>query len=257
MTGALTQPIPGPRPEDSATTRLEKTLVREIASGKWPVGALLPSETELCEQTGLSRYAIRQVVGRLTRIGLVSKQQGIGTTVLRSTPAPSYVQTMGTFADLSQYARGTELVVTEKQQIAAEGQICELLSCAPGEKVLRLSGVRYLGDQERVAIAIVAIYVASRYSKLRGLTARPKTPVHSLIEQTYDVQITRVEQDIHGALIIGTNATTLDVADGSAGLFIVRRYYLNSELVEVTTGLHPAERFSYSMAFALSSSNSV
>jgi len=84
-----------------------------------------------------------------------------------------------------------------------------------------------------------------------GMTKSPKTPVYSLIERSYGVRITKVQQDIHGTLIAGASAAALNVSDGAAGLFIILRYYIDAELVEVTTGLHPADRFVYSMAFQL------
>ncbi|CAN7749750.1 UTRA domain-containing protein [Variovorax sp. LjRoot178] len=83
------------------------------------------------------------------------------------------------------------------------------------------------------------------------MTKSPKTPVYSLIERSYGVRITKVQQDIHGTLIAGASAAALNVSDGAAELFIIRRYYIDAELVEVTTGLHPADRFVYSMAFQL------
>ncbi|SDE57708.1 UTRA domain-containing protein [Variovorax sp. CF079] len=55
------------------------------------------------------------------------------------------------------------------------------------------------------------------------MTKSPKTPVYSLIERSYGVRITKVQQDIHGTLIAGASAAALNVSDGAAGLFIIRR----------------------------------
>jgi GntR family transcriptional regulator len=237
--------------DESRADTLERTLRLEIAAGKRAVGSLLPTETELCEQTGLSRYAVRKVIGKLTELGLVSRQQGIGTTVLAAQPQPRYVQSMGSIEDLLQYARGTEFNIDEKRFINAKDGECELLQCAPREKWLKLAGVRCSTGEDRAPISLVCIYVAARYSDLQGMTKSPKTPVYSLIERSYGVRITKVQQDIHGTLIAGASAAALNVSDGAAGLFIIRRYYIDTELVEVTTGLHPADRFVYSMAFQL------
>ena len=237
--------------DESRADTLERTLRQEIAAGKRAVGSLLPTETELCEQTGLSRYAVRKVIGKLTELGLVSRQQGIGTTVLAAQPQPRYVQSMGSIEDLLQYARGTEFNVDEKRFIYAKDGECELLQCAPKEKWLKLSGVRCSAGEDRAPISLVTIYVAARYSDLQGMTRSPKTPVYSLIERSYGVRITKVQQDIRGMLIDGESAEALKVSDGAAGLLIVRRYYIGTELVEVTTGVHPADRFVYSMAFQL------
>lgn len=239
--------------EESIADALERTLKSEISSGKRPVGSLLPTETELCQQTGLSRYTVRKIVGRLTEQGLVSRQQGIGTTVMAAQAQSRYVQTMGSIEDLFQYASGTEFKVEKRGIVRAADAECDLLQCPLGTKWLRVSGVRYGKSQDSAQkpIAQVMIYVAARYGEPHGLGKSPKTPVYSLIEASYGVRFTRVEQEIHGRVIAGDAAVTLAVPDGSAGLLIVRRYYIGEELVEVTTGLHPAERFIYSMAFQL------
>ncbi|HSV82858.1 MAG TPA: GntR family transcriptional regulator [Ramlibacter sp.] len=237
--------------DESRVDALERALRLEIAAGKRAVGSLLPTETELCEQTGLSRYAVRKVIGKLTELGLVSRQQGIGTTVLAAQPQPRYVQSMASIEDLLQYASGTEFNVDDKRFIHAKDGECDLLQCAPGEKWLKLAGVRCSAGEHRVPISLVSIYVAARYGDLQGMTTSPKTPVYSLIERSYGVRITKVQQDIRGILIAGESAAALKVSDGAAGLFIIRRYYIGAELVEVTTGLHPADRFVYSMAFQL------
>jgi DNA-binding GntR family transcriptional regulator len=237
--------------DESGAEALERTLRQEIATGKRPIASLLPTETQLCEQTGLSRYAVRKVIGKLTELGLVSRQQGIGTTVLAAAPQPRYVQSMTSIEDLLQYARGTEFGVDEKRFIYAKGADCELLQCAPKEKWLKLSGVRCSAGADKAPISLATIYVAARYSDLQGMTRSPKTPIYSLIERSHGVRITKVQQDIHGTLITGTHAAALKVSSRSAGLLIVRRYYIGTELVEVTTGLHPADRFVYSMAFQL------
>jgi GntR family transcriptional regulator len=241
--------------DESRADALERRLRREIADGTRPVGSLLPTETDLCKQAGLSRYAVRKVIGKLTELGLVSRQQGIGTTVLAAQPRYRYVQSMGSIEDLMQYAMGTEFNVAEQRVVKAKEGECDLLQCKSGDKWLKLAGVRTSTSTSggRAPISLVTIYVAARYGELKGLTKSPRTPVYALIERSYGVRITRVHQEIRGMLIAGDSASALKVEEGSAGTFIIRRYYIGEELVEVTTGLHPAERFVYSMAFQLAS----
>jgi len=61
--------------------QLAQTLLNEIESGHYPVGSLLPTEFELCEQFGVSRSTAREAVKRLVQLGLVVRQPRVGTTV--------------------------------------------------------------------------------------------------------------------------------------------------------------------------------
>lgn len=49
----------------------------------------------------------------------------------------------------------------------------------------------------------------------------------------------------------GAQADALRVPDGSAGLGIIRTCFVHDKVVVVTTGMHPASRFSYSTTFQL------
>lgn len=233
-------------PDESRLEALERMLKAEITSGQRVVGSLLPTEAELCKRTGLSRYAVRKAVANLTDQGLVSRQQGVGTKVLASHPQQRYVQNMGSIQDLFQYAGGTEFRVDERRTIRAAEE-AEFLQCEPGDKWLKLAGVRYGPGAPPQAIALVTIYVAARYSNLDGLGKTPRTPVYSLIERNYGVRFSRVQQELRAKVLTRVEAAAVDAEEGSAALLILRRYFVGADLCEVTTGLHPTDRFTYSM----------
>jgi DNA-binding FadR family transcriptional regulator len=68
------------RPARFASVVVED-LAREIVSGKWAEGDLVPTEPALCEEFGFSRTVIREALKLLEERGLVRVEQGRGTTV--------------------------------------------------------------------------------------------------------------------------------------------------------------------------------
>ncbi|CAB3801449.1 HTH-type transcriptional repressor NagR [Paraburkholderia caffeinitolerans] len=245
--------VPQPRHVD-----LARTLMEDIRQGRFAVGEMLPTEAELCAQWGLSRYAVRQAIQKLCNLGLITRQAGVGTTVLADRPQTRYVQSMDTLSDLALYAKGTCLRVSSRRTILADASQTALLRCEAGAKWLHLEGVRHggkgSGENADEPIALVDIYVNAEYSKLTGLAKTLDKPVYTMIEEQYGIKVTRVEQEIQGLLLEGAVADTLQVESGSAGLRIVRTYFVRDKVIEVTTGVHPASRFSYSMAFRLAPS---
>ena len=241
--------VPQPRHVD-----LARTLMQDIREGRFAVGEMLPTEAELCAQWGLSRYAVRQAIQKLCSLGLVTRQAGVGTTVMADRPQTRYVQSMDTLSDLALYAKGTRLRVNSRRQFQADASLAPLLQCEAGAKWLRIEGVRYGGAGADEPISLVDIYVNAEYSRLAGLTKTLDKPVYTMIEEQYGIKVTRVEQQIQGLLIEGAAADALRVPDGSAGLRIVRTYFVRDKLIEATTGVHPASRFSYSMSFQLAQS---
>jgi DNA-binding GntR family transcriptional regulator len=239
-------PRPQPRHLD-----LARTLMQGIRSGQPPVGGLLPTEAELCAQWGLSRYMVRQAIQKLCDLGLVTRQPGVGTRILADRPKTKYIQSMDTLFDLTHYARGTVFRTAVHEEVRASAAEAELLRCCPGDGWFHISGVRFSSSERPEAIALVDIYLAARFAHLPDLRETSDVPVYMLVENAYGVRVTRVEQEIQGTLIEGSASRALGVVPGVPGLRIVRSYFVGEELIEVTKGIHPADRFSYSSSFQL------
>jgi len=243
---AVSLESPQPRHVD-----LARTLMQDIGSGRYRIGDMLPTEAELCAQWNLSRYAVRQAILKLCELGLISRQAGIGTRVIASRPHTRYVQSMDSLSDLARYAHDTRLDVLSRSVRPASEEESRLLRCAPGAKWLHIEGIRHEVSGADVPIALVDVYVAERYSGLKGVEKTLNTPIHTMLEQQFGIKATRVEQQIQGLLLVGEQAAALRVPDHSAGLRIVRTYYTQDTIIELTSGVHPASRFSYSMTFQL------
>ncbi|AGI24099.1 GntR family transcriptional regulator [Pseudomonas sp. MT3] len=240
---------PAPRHLD-----LARSLMQDIRNGQPAIGELLPTEAELCAKWGLSRYTVRQAIQKLCALGLVTRQAGVGTTVVASRPQSRYTQSMDNLSDLVRYAQGTRFRMTGRQDLKAGAEHAQLLRGAAGGRWLHLNGTRLSADDDGEPIALVDIYVDAAYGDLPGISPSMDVPVYTLIEERYGIKVTRVEQEIQGVLIEGAAADLLQVPRGSPGLRIIRTYFVRDRVIEVTTGMHPASRFSYSMSFQLSSS---
>lgn len=63
--------------------KVYEDLKNSILSGKYPDGALLPSEHELCDIWQLNRATVRQALNELVKDGYIVKHQGKGSIVRR------------------------------------------------------------------------------------------------------------------------------------------------------------------------------
>src|SRR6185369_12033941 len=59
--------------------RVKQHLKQGLASGRWPPGALMPSEAELVAEFGVSRMTVNRALRELQAEGLVDRSQGVGT----------------------------------------------------------------------------------------------------------------------------------------------------------------------------------
>jgi len=228
-----------------------QALMQDIANGRYPVGELLPPEMELCTQFGVSRHTIRESIRKLQERGLITRQRGVGTRVKAQQGESKYVHSASTIPDLLQYAKDTRLVPGKVGELIANQALSEKLRCHVGQRWVSIKGIRYAG-KEKLPMALTEIYLNPAYSGIKKMVGTLKLPVHTLIERQYGESIVEVKQEICATLITAADAKLLQVAAGSAGLMIIRKYLgANEQILEIAVNLHPAARYSYCMSLQL------
>jgi GntR family transcriptional regulator, phosphonate transport system regulatory protein len=89
-------------------TALLQTLEADIAAGRYPPGARLPSEADLAARFGVNRHTVRRALAALAEAGIVHARRGAGVFVL---------------GRLTDYPLGRRTRLT--QNLAAAGQRAE------------------------------------------------------------------------------------------------------------------------------------
>lgn len=92
----------------SLISQVTEQLRDEICSGRWAVGAKIPTETALSELTGTGRNTVREAVQALVHTGLLERRQGSGTYVVATSDVGG---TLGKY-----FAGAHERDVTELRQ---------------------------------------------------------------------------------------------------------------------------------------------
>ncbi len=239
------------RPEGDAAqplyVQLAQTLGDRIASGTYPVGSLLPTEAELGETFAVSRYTVRQAIQHLRQQGLVSARKGVGTRVEAVHAAPSYTQSMHSLSELLQFAHETRLDIIAIEDVAARGALAEMLGCRPRKEWVRIEGIRHAGRGEP-PICYSEVYLDAAYKDLAKNVETLTTAIWSLIERNYGEQFVEVEQQIEAVVLSPERAAQLKAKPGSPALKFTRRYFVTGRrLVELSSSIHPADRFAYRM----------
>lgn len=229
---------------------IARHLMQGIASGRFAVGSLLPTEHALCEQYQTSRHTIRVALAELQQLGLVSRRKNVGTRVEASRPKNNFRSSLESVDDLVQFGARHMRVVQSIEEVAASSALAQELGCAPGARWLRISSLRMQGKPAAAPIGWTDVYVDPAYADIAELVrATPDVLISSLIETRYGRYIAEIEQDIRAATVTDpAMAETLQLDLGQAVLKIVRRYRdACGEAFEISVTVHPAERFSVSM----------
>ncbi|MBS0241592.1 MAG: GntR family transcriptional regulator [Proteobacteria bacterium] len=227
--------------------QLAQTIGDRIAKGEYAVGSLLPTEAELGQSFGVSRYTVRQAIQHLRNQGLVNARKGVGTRVQAAGSEPNYTQSMRSLGELLQYATETRLDVIKVEEISARGALAEILGCRPKKAWIRVAGIRH-GLRGEPPHCHSEIYIDEAYRSLADEAGSLRTAMWSLIETRFGETVVEVDQEIEATLLEPEMARLLETEPGAPALKFTRRYYVTGRrLVEMSISLHPADRFSYHM----------
>jgi len=231
----------------SSGPELARELTEAIASGRYAVGSLLPTEFELCEQHGLSRYAVRKALDELQELGLISRRKNVGTRVEASRPATGFTQSIATVDELAQFGARHVRVVRSTQQIVADLALAKELGCVGGSRWLRVSSLRMDDSAKARPLCWTDVYVDAAHADIAKLVRKsPQRLISSLIEERYGRAIARIRQEIEAVSLPPELADELKAEAGSPALSIIRRYIdAAGEVFEISRSIHPGNRFTF------------
>jgi len=220
-------------------------LIKRIATGKYPVGSNIPTETELSQSYDISRHTVREALRRLHDAGLISRRRRSGTEVVARNPPTSYKQPINSTKDLLQYAENTRLIVRSKARIRCDAALAEVLASNVGREWLRVYTMRVLPGDPR-PICLTTSYLNIDLANIDEHIDNLAGPVSAMLEAAYDLRIANIEQSIQAVRLTRREAKLLRIELGSPALRAVRRYFDERQrLVELSDAIHPGDRFTY------------
>ncbi len=202
--------------------QLYELLYRNIASGHWRPGDMLPSETELIERYQISRITVRQALAMLVKDGLIYRRRGLGTFVA----VPKIEQGLNRIVSFSEdmqwrgFQAGT--VVLSSALVAASKDIAKRLEIEAGERIARLERLR-LADGEPMSLEISHLIDRLCPGVLEKDFAR--TPLRDTLARDYDLVLSNAKQQIRAIVAWGELAEKLSVSSGAPLFYIERTSY--------------------------------
>jgi GntR family transcriptional regulator len=208
-------------PGTSLHRQLYMVLREQITRGLYVSGDSLPTEEELCDLFSVSRITVRRALTDLEHSGLVKKRQGRGTFVSSDLPIARPAATLNLIDSLSKHARESKVKVLDVATTEALGAIAHQLECAPGERAVHASRIRYSG---KTTLMVTEAWVPERYGK--GLTVS-ELKKHALYEilLAQGIRFERVVQEITAVAAAPYYAKLLNVEIGTPLLRLTRLLY--------------------------------
>ena len=217
--------------------RIQQKIKSQILSGVYRDGDLLPSETDLIKIYSSTRGTVRQALEALVREGYIIKQQGKGSIVQRS-----YRRTLGVLS-----VKGFSQIVTEKKLAIDTVLITKPSVTAWDEpffyqlnELERNAGCIYLKRVRCVnkePVMLESTYIPNL--NLPGFCKNPfvKGSLFETFSVNYQIEITKVEQDLRSVLADKNASVLLNVKTGTPLLHIYLKFSTSREHLNIYSSL--------------------
>jgi len=233
----------------SKDLEISSQLEADIQSGSYPVGARLPTEDELCKIFGASRYSVRQALGSMVGLGLISRHKRLGSFVISTSRVSQLIQSVASIQQLLNYPSETIRETLETQFITANHELAAVLQCAPGDTWFHIKAIRH-PKHSKTPICQTDIYILPQFAGVIKHKKHAQIPIADQIFEMYGETADTTQIDIVATNVDSITGETLKVKKNSPALTVYRRYAnAKGKVFEVGVGIHPAERYTYSFNF--------
>ena len=222
-------------------------LQKEIRLGRYDIGKLLPTETELMARFSASRQTVREALRILMDQGLIVRRAGLGSVVIAAEPPVLFTHSVTSLTEWLRYSNETYRDVVGSREITADRKLAAFLKCEPGKHWFLVEAIRR-SDRFAAPLGWAEIYVLRKFAGVVKRSDHGRTPVHEQIAKMFGQTTERAQMEIFSRGMPAGLAKALQVKAGSPALTVVRRYYgIGEELFEVTVTTHPEGRYTYTM----------
>lgn len=192
-------------------------IVARIAAGDLLPGGMLPSETQLARDSGVSQGTARKALMMLEQHGIVRREQGRGTFVTARTPESSLFNFFRLRPEDGSVVQPEvmEERISQRKATATERQS---LDGAPGT-VIEIRRIRSLLGKSRVIET--SVISADIFAGIERRSPLPSA-LYVVYQQAYGVIILHADEAIKASAATPDEAASLDIAPGTAVLRVER-----------------------------------
>jgi GntR family transcriptional regulator, histidine utilization repressor len=218
--------------------RVKQHLKDGLAAGRWPPGALMPSEAELVARFGVSRMTVNRALRELQAEGLVQRSQGVGTFAAPLHMLASTLTISDVHDDIVARGHRHSAQVHVQRRETASAALAAQLGVPVGGTVFHTllvhlqDGLPVQCEDRYVNPAEAPGYIDADFTQT--------TPTHELFATT---ALWRAQYRVEAARPTPDEARWLGVPAHEACLVIVRRTFSRRAPITLARLVHPGGRY--------------
>ena len=231
---------PTTRPPQAAApyAHIKQYLKDELARGRWPPGAAMPSDAELVAQFGVSRMTVTRALNELRSEGLVERVQGVGTFAAHLARVASQLRIRDLHEEITERGHRHRSQVKLAREEAAGAAVAQRLGLEPGAPLFHTLIVHF---EDEVALQCEDRYVnPQRAPGYLGNDFTRITPTQYLLQVA---PLWQAQYSIEAALPTALEARLLGIERSEPCLVVVRRTVAQDVPITWARLVHPGSRY--------------
>ncbi len=217
--------------------QIKDLILRELASGEWRPGEVIPSEAELALRFNVSQGTVRKAIDEMAAENLLVRRQGKGTFVATHNDPRAFFR----FLRIVPNEGGVAVphsVPLECWRAKAGQEAARLLEIPPGSPIIIVSRLLEFGGRP---VVLDEIYLPGE--TFQGMTLEmlqeSQESLYTLFETRFGVRMIRAEERLRAVAADRNSAERLKVGEGAPLLSVERiTYTYGDKPVEWRRGLY-------------------
>lgn len=231
-------PIPRPPQAAAPYARIKQYLKDELARGRWPPGAAMPSDAELVAQFGVSRMTVTRALNELRSEGLVERVQGVGTFAAHLARVASQLRIRDLHEEINERGHHHRAQVQFAREEAASAALAPRLGLQGGAPVFHSLIVHYENE--------LALQCEDRYVNPQRAPGYLDNDFTRITPTQYLLQVAplwEAQYSIEAALPSAQEARLLGIERSEPCLVVVRRTLGVDGPITLARLVHPGSRY--------------
>jgi GntR family transcriptional regulator len=198
---------------------IREKIKTEIQDGTLSPGQRLPSNDELARSFSVSRMTVRKALLDLATMGLIHKQQGVGTFISQVNVTADYTKLTSFSEDAINQGKTPSAKLIGIKRITVEGEIARDLLLKNDDNVIVVERLRFI---DNYPVAIQVSYLSEKlFPELINEDEKALQSMNVYIAQRGHKSIRAIET-ISAKIATDKQAEDLDINKGEALIYIER-----------------------------------
>ena len=224
--------------------QLKEMLRSWITAGKFDTGGQVPPERELVEKYGVSRMTVRRALSELVNEGLLVREQGRGSFVVRPRVQEQLRHLTSFTEDMKLRGFPTKSKITDFR-IVTDETVTTKMEIPADEELVRLQRIRFV---KKEPIALQTAFVRSQFCPNLVEQGLVDGSLYKTLEERYGLRLGRAVQTIEAKPADEYEEKMLGVKIGQPVLGLERLTYLqNGQPIEYVRSTYRGDRYRFTV----------